>query len=336
VPIQTQDNTVIGRMRRFMTISPDEAHNRRRFIFLLVMLCVVVVGWELVFSSDSSRVTLINNFLSTILWLVGIYVGGSVAAGPLPVLQEGAISRGLDSTTERTTLGAMHPDALVRLSDDTVGRASLASFVSATTFGHTAEIQEAKKYLDALQAAAVATALDPILLCAVVSRESAWGLTLKPPGPAGTGDFTRRSPATWHCELPPDGLGWGRGLMQIDYQQEFAKSGDWKDPAGNILYGSRLLKANIDYFTAAANGLNVPDPVRAGVAAYNCGRGNVHKALGNKMDVDTYSTGNNYSADVMQRMSLVYVLVCGGGGGVISNAAPLWARFGFDNRHSQE
>jgi hypothetical protein len=301
VPFQIQDNAVLSRMWRFITTSPDEAHNRRRFIFFLVMLCVIVVAWELMFSSDLSRVTLINNFLSTILWLVGIYVGGSVAS-PLPIFQEGVSPKTIDTATERTTLTAMHPDALARLSDDTVGRASLASFVSATTFGHTAEIDEAKRYVDAVQAAAADTGLDPVLLCAVVSRESAWGLTLKPPGPEGTGDFVRRNPATWHYALPPDGLGWGRGLMQIDYQQEFAKSGDWKDPTANILYGSRLLKANIDYFTAATNGLNVPDPVRAGVAAYNCGRGNVHKALGNKMDVDTYSNGHDYSADVMQRM----------------------------------
>lgn len=99
--------------------------------------------------------------------------------------------------------------------------------------------------------------------------------------------------------MPPDSLGWGRGLMQIDYGAfEFARTGDWADASANIDFGCNLLAENLVYFKKIAGD---DDPLRAGIAAYNCGRGNVSKALALGGDVDLYTTGHNYSSDVLAR-----------------------------------
>jgi hypothetical protein len=192
------------------------------------------------------------------------------------------------------------PGAIDSELSDSVGRAFVASVAPANAAGHSRELTEALKYKDDIAAAASACGLDPLLICAVGSRESAWGLTLRPPGPAGTGDWTPRNPAKWGYAMPPDHLGWGRGLLQVDYQQEFGKTGAWRDPAQNIMHGATELAQNIAFFRRAGHP-NV-DPVRAGIAAYNCGRGGVLKAIENNLDIDRYTTGHDYSQDVLRRM----------------------------------
>jgi hypothetical protein len=68
------------RVARFATTSPDDAHNRRRLIFLLIIFFFACILTKLTFGKDENTLGLVNNFTSTIIWLVGIYVGGSVAA----------------------------------------------------------------------------------------------------------------------------------------------------------------------------------------------------------------------------------------------------------------
>lgn len=292
-----------ARITRFWTQSPDEAQNRRRLIFVLIGGCAAAIGWEL-FIKDAQYVVLINNFLSTAVWLTGIYVGGSVAARlSAPTFQTAiklddvpkvapqlAIPAPADTAADNST-----PEA-----DETTGKASQISYTQAATPGHSTELREIDNYKGALQAASDATGIDVYLICGLVSRESAWGLTLKPKGAAGTGDWARRNPAKWHCLMPPDGKGWGRGLMQIDYQQEFAKSGAWDDPGKNLMYGSKELASHIAYFTANFDADTV-DPLRAGIAAYNCGRANVTAAISDGSDLDTYTTGHDYSSDIIKR-----------------------------------
>ena len=163
------------------------------------------------------------------------------------------------------------------------------------------DMEEAKKYFSFIKSAAEKYSLTPSLICAIGSRESGWGLgsDMKPKGPAGTGDWTPRNPSRFGYAMPPDGLGWGRGLLQVDYQLDFGKTGNWQDPQANILYGCGELAGNIAYFAKSAKGI---DPMLAGIAAYNCGRGGVNKALKNKYDVDHYTAGGDYSKDVMGRM----------------------------------
>lgn len=101
--------------------------------------------------------------------------------------------------------------------------------------------------------------VDPWALAGICYGESLGGQALTPPGPAGTGDFIPRAsgsstfkyanPATG---LPPDGKGWGRGLMQIDYgvHNAWVISSAWWDPQVNIDKAAALLKEKLAYFTS--------------------------------------------------------------------------------------
>jgi hypothetical protein len=98
--------------------------------------------------------------------------------------------------------------------------------------------------------------------------------------------------------MPPDGRGFGRGLMQIDFDaQEFARTGNWADPAANIDMGCQILNQSIHFF-ARQDGLNV-SALRAGIAGYNRGPGLILKDLRAGLDVDANTAHHNYSADVL-------------------------------------
>ncbi len=158
------------------------------------------------------------------------------------------------------------------------------------------QLQEANKYKAAIEEGAQRYDLRPSLIGGIGSRESHWGLALTPPGPGGTGDFHPRG-----GKLPPDGGGWGRGLMQIDYKfHEFARTGNWKDPRENILYGCKILKQNRDFFKRKTD-LQGTALLRAMIAAYNAGPGNVLRAIREGKDVDYYTTGRDYAKDVLNR-----------------------------------
>lgn len=119
--------------------------------------------------------------------------------------------------------------------------------------------------------------IDPFLLAAICDRESNGGLALTPPGPSGTGDG-----------------GHGRGLMQVDDRAHatWVHTHQWQDPATNIDMGARILAGCIAEF---------PRALSSAVAAYNCGAGNVRRALLEGLSVDHLTTGRNYSADVLRR-----------------------------------
>lgn len=158
--------------------------------------------------------------------------------------------------------------------------------------------------------------LNPWIIAGLGSRESQWGLALTPNGPSGTGDFTPR-----HCVgrvekfrsdlLPPDGLGYGRGLLQIDFDaHEFARGNDWKDPGANIMFAAMLLKESaliVHRRCTSANASVVikgydPDQfIRYGLAAYNAGPLAVITTIREGKDCDSCTTGRDYSADVLNR-----------------------------------
>lgn len=165
-----------------------------------------------------------------------------------------------------------------------------------------AQFAEAQKYKADITAAAQANAIDPIVLCGIGSRESGWGLLLKPRGPAGTGDFTARKFPTAFRQgaLPPDG-GFGRGLMQIDFDAyDFARNGAWRDPVANIDFGCKVLAQNLALISRKTS-LKDRDALQAAIAAYNCGAGNVLRAIHDGRDLDFYTAGRNYSADTINR-----------------------------------
>lgn len=144
-----------------------------------------------------------------------------------------------------------------------------------------AELAQSKPYEAAIVEGALRASVAVAVVWAIGSRESRWGLALSPPTPAGTGDY-----------------GHGRGLMQIDdrWHPEFINSGGWRDPTANILYGCGVLRENVRRYRGA-----VDDWMRASVAAYNCGPGNVNRAIKAGRDVDYYTAHRNYSRDVLSR-----------------------------------
>lgn len=128
--------------------------------------------------------------------------------------------------------------------------------------------------------------LAPSVVAGIGSRESAWGRFLSPQGPTGTGDG-----------------GHGRGLMQIDdrFHQSFINSGQWTDAKANINYGiDNVLSDYYDYLDISTN-LEGKDLLRGAIAAYNAGPQSVLNAINQNLDIDYYTTGQDYSWDVLNR-----------------------------------
>jgi len=148
--------------------------------------------------------------------------------------------------------------------------------------------KSAMLYIDAIRAASEAHGIPIDIIMGVGSRESAWGLLLKPPGPGGTGDYTH-----------------GRGLMQIDDRShEFARTGPWDDPAQNIMEGCRILRGA---WLAVAHGLGIgilEDCLGPALAAYNAGAGRVIRAVRRGEPWDSVTTGKDYSLDVLRRAGI--------------------------------
>ena len=164
----------------------------------------------------------------------------------------------------------------------------------------TRDMQEASKYAAFIKGSSATHNLAASLICAVGSRESNWGLSpdMRPKGPAGTGDWAPR-----HGKMPPDGLGWGRGLMQADYAASaFAKDpAEWTDPRQNIEFGCNELASDFQHYKTRFADLPAEKQLQATIAAYNTGPGNVDRSLSKGRDVDSTTAGHNYSADVLSR-----------------------------------
>jgi len=166
-----------------------------------------------------------------------------------------------------------------------------------------ADLEAASRYGGMIEQVATLTGLAPSIIAGIGSRESRWGLALTPKGPGGSGDFVERLYLRPHRRqpMPDDGLGFGRGLMQIDYDAHvFARSGPWRDPLENVRYGASVLVEARGFLRkrAALSGRGL---LRGALAAYNCGAGNVLRALRQGVDVDFYTAGRDYSQDVLDR-----------------------------------
>lgn len=121
-------------------------------------------------------------------------------------------------------------------------------------------------YSDQILNAAQKYNVDPWVLAGIMYNESRGGLAVgyKPQGPAGTGDFIPRGPSSIYAKfsnpvtgLPPDGEGWGRGLMQIDYgaHNAWVISNNWRDAQTNINKGAEIFRWNLDYFSKPSSGI---------------------------------------------------------------------------------
>jgi Putative peptidoglycan binding domain/Transglycosylase SLT domain len=160
------------------------------------------------------------------------------------------------------------------------------------------------KYKALIEGAAKTFGFQPSVIGGLGSRESHWGLILKPDGagPAGTGDFTpRRFPTRFRTGPLPPNSGFGRGLMQIDFDAyEFARTGNWQDPAANIHFGCQVLAESRDFIQRKTN-LEGRALLRAALAGYNAGPGNALRALRDGNDIDFFTAGRDYSKDVLNR-----------------------------------
>jgi hypothetical protein len=94
----------------------------------------------------------------------------------------------------------------------------------------------------------------------------------------------------------------GFGYWQIDIGSypDFVNSGDWQDPLKTATKAVSVLDEKRNYLLAANLNLDPDTLERATTAAYNCGQGNVVKALNKHVDVDSYTFSQNYSAEVFR------------------------------------
>jgi soluble lytic murein transglycosylase-like protein len=165
------------------------------------------------------------------------------------------------------------------------------------------QLQEATRYRGVIEDAARRYRLQPAILCGIGSRESQWGIALRPPGPEGRGDFSQRRPrGDRYTPEPPDGPGYGRGLMQIDYDwHEFARIGNWQNPRENIMYACTVLEQARQFFQNSGINLTEDQFLRAIIAAYNGGATATLQAIQVGQDIDYNTTGQDYSRDVLDR-----------------------------------
>jgi soluble lytic murein transglycosylase-like protein len=126
--------------------------------------------------------------------------------------------------------------------------------------------KHAKQYAGAIERAATAHGLEPLLLAAVLEQESDFGEGLTPKGPGGKGD-----------------KGHGHGVGQIDDRSwgAWLATHAWWDFETNATKSAEILAAGLRTFNGN---------FRAGVSAYNAGAGAVRRALKAGKDAGTVTT----------------------------------------------
>lgn len=160
------------------------------------------------------------------------------------------------------------------------------------------------------------------LLLGIADRESRHGAALEGKRLDGTGDKIKRTrdlaatrmgeftilKATtlpnglFKCEIMPrDGLGWGRGLMQIDAEfhaawlREHAR--DWWTLPVQLDKACEVLR---DAYRRNFDAVSPTHRARVAIAAYNAGAAGALSGY-RSGDPDTRTTGKDYSRDVQRR-----------------------------------
>ncbi len=101
-----------------------------------------------------------------------------------------------------------------------------------------------------------------------------------------------------------NGIYHGYSLFQIDVRSfpDFINSGDWKDlnlsavKALQVLQGKNMILLKTSVFMSLSEEMKE----RAVTAAYNCGEGNVIAVLQKNEDIDSRTTGRDYSKKVFE------------------------------------
>lgn len=229
----------------------------------------------------------------------------------------------------------------------------------------------AQPYAEVILRVAEEQGVDPFTLFALGDRESLWGTSSA--YKQQTGDWAARMrPAAKAADarvyriidakpdasgnvkvMPADGLGWGRGLMQIDWEMQFpwVSTHDWRDAYANVSYGATYLTQLLKLFagtgaigTIASGGKVTVSPTYAGwmkkspgtykdprpltgrdlqaaaIAAYNTGPGNVIRNLALGLTAEASTTGGDYTADALNRQANLLARYTAAGGGAPTTA----------------
>lgn len=224
---------------------------------------------------------------------------------------DGLYGPGTEESVRRFQAGAMMradgvagPRTWAALAGKTLDVAQFETTYLAADVSLRAQEKVARRYSGAIKRAADTARVSSAVICGIASRESAWGLALRPPGAGGTGDWSHRATPKGDRAgaLPPDGGGFGRGLMQIDYDAHaFARTGAWRDGEQNLLYGATVLLDNLRLLRRRFPGFGEGRILAAALAAYNCGPRRVVEAMERERDVDYFTTHRDYSRDVLSR-----------------------------------
>lgn len=215
---------------------------------------------------------------------------------------------------------------------------------------------DAVPYADLILAESQRADVGPFITVALGKRESNWRRSLDA---QMTGDYTARVgswlkeagvrtvqdadslPSPWRAPkdsdgntipgpyaIPEDGLGWGRGIMQIDWPRVRAKGHDWRNPQKNIAEGLVVYKEKLAELLAAPSGswtisaalakrLRIQPgtypakaipadlaPVAA-LAAYNAGSAAIRRAYSaaGQAGIDLVTTGGDYATATSQTIT---------------------------------
>lgn len=163
--------------------------------------------------------------------------------------------------------------------------------------------QAALHYLHEIERVAESSGLEPSLVVALASKASRVGRALTPTGPSGTADFLPRTAPHPRrtTALPPDGKGFARGLMGLDYDRDrLAHAGMWWDPGLNLESGCARIVESRERLRHRTTLVGRP-LLRAAIASVSAGTGPVLRAVRNGLDVDFFSAGRSYGHDVIER-----------------------------------
>jgi hypothetical protein len=162
-----------------------------------------------------------------------------------------------------------------------------------------------EKYGEILDRQGKFAAIRPSILAGIMMRESACGTSsfLDRPGPEGRGDLEI---VPGHSPIK---IYHGHGLFQIDdrWHRDFIASGKWQDPELITAYVCSLLNSNFNMirkYTANQDSEDF-DLTAAMAASFNCGAGGVLGVIGRNEDIDSRTTGKNYSREVF-RFAKIY------------------------------
>ena len=148
-------------------------------------------------------------------------------------------------------------------------------------------------------AAAETHGIPPAILAGIISRESRAGAALDSRG-LGDGGHGHGVTQIDDRSFPQWCVAWRKTWAGYEHCAEAVTAAIQK---GASVLASKL--RYLRYRAAQACLLDsapvAPDLLRAAVAAYNCGEGRVAKLIAQGRDVDSLTTGRDYSRDVLER-----------------------------------